>query len=551
MKLAACLLLPAFLLSAQQPSSAQCFVSGRILNAANGEPVRRARLILRRTDNLTGDSNSPAAYTTVTDDHGRFAMKDIEPGQYRFSASHAGFSDLLYGARRLSRNGITLSLDAGQQLTGMVVRMTPHAVITGRILDADGDPIQDAQVIADRYRYVTGKRQLVPLGYASTDDQGEYRLFGLAPGRYYIEANLRNPMMLMQATHHASKPVEESYVPTYYPGATDIGNATVIELAPGSQIRGMDFTLSKARTVSVRGHVNTPSDVNRQPGMIVLAPRGRPALGRDIHRVQVVDRQGTFEIAGISPGSYTLTASMNDGKTSYSARQQVDVGGSGIEDVALSLSQGSELAGELRFEGQTPPSLTGIGVGLVEFERYDGPLGARPYSEVKEDGTFTLPNIAGEIYRAFVQGLPAGYYLKSVRIGDEELKETGIDATREVSGTLLLTVSSNAGQIEGVVTDAKQKPVPGATVVLVPEPKKRERYDAFTQLTTDQYGRYALKTVEPGEYKLFAWEDMESEEYLDPEFLKPVEARGSAITIHEGSHESADLQLISAKAPAK
>jgi protocatechuate 3,4-dioxygenase beta subunit len=551
MKLAACLLIAAFLLCGQQPPSAQCFVSGRILNAANGEPVRRARLILRLTDNSTGEPASPAAYTTLTDDHGRFAMKDIEPGNYRLSVSHAGFSDLLYAARRPYRDGIALFLDAGQQLTGMVFRMTPHAVITGRILDAEGDPIQDARVTADRYRYITGKRQLVPVGYATTDDQGEYRLFGLAPGRYYVEANPRNSPTLRQVAHHASKPVEESYVQTYYPGATDIGNATVIELAPGTQVRGMDFALSKALTVSVRGHVNTPQGVNRQTATIMLTPRARSVLGPDLHRVHVVDRQGTFEIAGLSPGSYILTASMNDGKTSYLARQQVDVGGNSIEDLALSLSLGSELAGELRFEGQAPPSLTGIGVGLVESERYEGPLGARPYCEVKEDGTFTLPNIASEIYRPSAHGLPAGYYLKSVRIGDDELKEKGIDATREISGTLLLTVSSNSGQIEGAVTDAKQKPVPGATVVLVPEPRKRERYEAFQQVTTDQQGRYALKTVEPGEYKLFAWEDIESEEYMDPEFLKPVEARGSAISIHEGSRESADLQLIPAKPPAK
>src|ERR1039457_5042154 len=231
MKLAACFLFAALFLQAQQPPGGRCFIAGRVVNAANGEPVRRARLILRRADNPSGGSGSPGAYATLTDGHGTFAMKGIEPGKYEFSAQRVRFAETSYGARRPGRAGITLSLDAGQQLTGVLFRLTPHAVIAGRILDQDGDPVEGVQVRTERYRYTMGKRQLVPSGYASTDDLGEYRLFGLAPGRYYLEATYRSFGTLMRASRPASKAVEESFVPTYYPGTIDIGNATAIELA--------------------------------------------------------------------------------------------------------------------------------------------------------------------------------------------------------------------------------------------------------------------------------------------------------------------------------
>ena len=135
-------------------------------------------------------------------------------------------------------------------------------------------------------------------------------------------------------------------------------------------------------------------------------------------------------------------------------------------------------------------------------------------------------------------------------MGDDEVKDTGIDTTRSAGGPLIITVSARAGQIEGVVLDDKQQPTAGASVVLVPEPKLRDRAEAFKDVTTDQYGRFVLKNLEPGAYKLFAWEDVEPGEYMDPEFLKPVEEHGYAVRIHEGSRESAELKLIPVEQPA-
>ena len=140
--------------------------------------------------------------------------------------------------------------------------------------------------------------------------------------------------------------------------------------------------------------------------------------------------------------------------------------------------------------------------------------------------------------------------MKSLRIGHDEFRESGIDATRAAAGPLTITVSARAGQIEGVVLDAKRQPTAGAFVVLIPAIKLRDRLDAYREVASDQYGRYLLKTIEPGEYTLFAWEDLEPGEYMDAEFLKAVDRRGLAISIREGSRESAELKLIPAAAPA-
>jgi protocatechuate 3,4-dioxygenase beta subunit len=550
MKLAALLLFATLSLPGQQPAGDTGFVSGRVVNAANNEPVNRARLILRRTDDPAGGSGSPTAYTTLTDDHGRFAMKGIEPGKYEFSAQRSGFANTSYGARRPGRDGITVTLEAAQQLNRLLFRMTPHAVISGRILDQDGDPVHGVSVRVVRYRYMMGRRQLVPLSSAGTDDLGEYRIFGIAPGRYYLEATYRNFGMMMPGTRVAAKPVEESYIPTYFPGTADVSSATTIELAPGAQIRGVDFTLFKGRTVRVRGHVNVPAGINRQMVMIMLSPKGR-FVWDFMRRARGLDPEGAFEITDVRPGSYNLSVTMRDGKVAYGASQQVEVTSTNVENLVLNLSAGTEMTGQVRFEGQPPPSMTEIRVGLGSPDPEMPQFGPRPNAEVKEDGSFSLSSVGTEIYEPSVSGLPEGYYLKSVRIGDDELKAVGVDTTRGVPGPLLLTISDKAGQMEGVVQNAKEQPVPGATVVLVPERKKREKSREFRNVTTDQHGRYVIKTIEPGEYKLFAWEDIEPGEYMDPEVLKPVEERGHPVSIHEGSHETADLKLIPAKPPAK
>jgi Carboxypeptidase regulatory-like domain len=555
MKLLIGMLGPALLLMGQsQPAGShagqQCFIEGRVVSAANGEPVGRVMLTLRHVGKAGGGAGEPANYTTLSDAQGRFAMQDIEPGKYQFSAERTGFASVEYGARRPGRSGTTLSLDTGQRLSGVVFRLTPQAVVAGRIVDEDGDPVERVSVRLMPYIYRTGgKKQLTAAEWAETDDLGEYRLFGLSPGNYLLEATYQSYLVSLRPTERAAGKVpEEGYVPTYYPGTTDIRNAIALELAPGTQLRGMDFTLSKARTVRVRGRVGG-RDLGEQMIMITLVPRDLSLADWDMmRRTRVEDPQGRFELTGVRPGSYVIVAMAYGGAGNYSARRHLDVGITNLDNVDLMLSAGVKLTGELRTEGRPPAGLTEIQVSLRSRDQNE-PIPFAPSVHVKEDGSFTLSNVGAGVYRAAISGLPDGYYVKSVRMGDDEVKDSGIDTTHEAGGTLVITVSDKAGQIDGVVLNAKQQPTPGAFVVLIPEPKLRDRPEEYRDVTTDQYGRFVLKNIEPGEYKLFAWEDLEEGEYMDPEFLKPVEQRGYPIQIREGSRESVELKLIAAAPP--
>src|SRR5437016_2056717 len=269
-----------------------------------------------------------SGYSAVADASGHYALQDIDPGQYRLSATRNGFVPLQYGARGPSQGGAPLTLNPGQHMSDTSFRLVPHGVITGRVLDEDGEPVQYLQVSTMRYRFVNGKRQLAPAGGGTgTNDLGEYRIFGLAPGKYYLTVTDRRQNMMAQERKSGDTP-DEGYVPTYYPGTNDPTGAVAIELGPGAVLNVADLTLRKTRTVRIRGHVvNTMAEGLPQRIMLRLMPRNTAFMGFFSMLTSQVTRNqgGTFELRGVAPGTYTLMAQWSDNEKSYSVRQPVDV----------------------------------------------------------------------------------------------------------------------------------------------------------------------------------------------------------------------------------
>ncbi len=525
MRLLLCLLL-LLPCRAQTPDSA---VEGQVFNLASGEPLRKVRVLLRPSG-----SSERRLYGALSDASGRFAIAGIQPGRYVLTAERAGFVVAHYGRRRQSRRGSVLALAAGERLQDVVFRLTPHGVVTGRVLDEEGDTVAGAKVEALRTSSLQGRRALVPVSGSTSNDIGEYRIPGLAPGRYYLSVTYQLPAAFNRGG------LEDRYAPTYYPGTADAAASAPLDIAEGQQLRGIDVTLTRVRTVRVAGRLSTPAGAVSRNTMVFLMPREGGAGGFRA-RNSTMAQEGRFEIRGVVPGSYVIAAHRYENGSRYTASRPIEVSEAGAEDIELVMTPGFEVKGRVRVEGEGQPELGGATVTLQpEGElMLAGPVGSR----VGEGGSFRLTNVAPDRYRVLMAGLPERYYMKAARLGDVDMLENGADVNSG-AGPLEILLSATGGEVQGVSLDARGQPAPGATVVLAPEIEHRPRRDLFRTAVADQYGRFTLQGIAPGDYKLFAWEEVENDAWLDPEFLRPVESAARSITVRENGRETVQVRLL-------
>ncbi len=532
-------------LPAQQPVEADSengSIAGVVMDATSGEPLGKARILLRKPE-----SRSQPQVTKSGPD-GKFLLADIEPGRYRLSVQRNRYAPREYGQRTPNRPGTTLTLQPGQDLGGVVFSLVRAGVIVGRIVDEDNEPMANVQIEAMAHRYFQGKRQLIPVGRASTDDLGEYRVFGLEAGRYWLRANYRPGSRgwgVVNVGAQAGGSQNQEYIPTYYPGAYESDQAIPIGVAPGSEILGIDIKMRLARTVRVSGTVfNLLTGRPVRQAMLMLMPRGGGRFTFSNRKQTFMrDAEGKFEIRGVTPGEYSLVARLFDPSERLGGRRSISVGDRDLGDIRLVVRPSISLPGEIRVEGDAevdvsewqvflrPREVTMMGVAL---------------GRVKQEGDFLVENMFQDVYDVTVSGAPENFYLKAARLGDENVLEDGLDLTaaETAPGALELLLSPNAGRVEGVVLNDEDQPFSGSQVVLVPQGRRRKMQHLFKTATSDQNGAFSLAGIAPGQYNIFAWEDVEQGAWQDDEFLRDYEKESEDLEIEENDALAFELDLI-------
>jgi Carboxypeptidase regulatory-like domain len=519
------LFLGAFSVFAQQQSPlprTSSKVSGRVLNAIGEKPLKASILLSPR------DARRGTAYWAETDSNGNFVIDDLEPGVYVPMLTRSGFTGDL--------RPVPLPVHAGQDVTGVIFHMTPAGVITGHLFEEDGDPMRGATVELMADAYVEGKKQLTPVSETQTNSRGDFRLFGLRPGTFYVRAhsNATFQTQIPAGFVTRTKP-DAGQALTYYPSALDPARATPIVLAAGAHLKGIDIQMRRARLYVVRGK---DSFDKIQPLLAQLVP----LVGDQnyAHRSPLIKTSGTFDFHDVLPGSYVIVAIRLDGENRFFARERVEVVDADVDGINLSFAPGAEIRGVVRIDG-TLPAGSGISVVLIS----DGPS---PYGTPGAfgllDGGFTVKDVAPGIYHIKIQP-SEGSYLKSMRVGDEQINDTRLDLTKGAPSTLVLTLGTDVGQIEGKVLTANGDPAMRAQVTCVPIGKHAARTDFSRFAVTDESGLFRMPSVPPGEYKLFAWADAPMGAPEDPDFRKQFEKQGVPLKMPPNSHERVELTAIS------
>jgi 5-hydroxyisourate hydrolase-like protein (transthyretin family) len=517
-------------------------IEGRVMNAVTGEPVGKAAVALVYVSSAPGQDDWLRNYSTASDAKGTFTIADIARGKYRLQAKRNGFLGLEYGAHGSQTTGTQLDLEAPDQLKDIELRLIPYGVLTGRIVDADGDPEPYAQVQILKSHYVNGKKTLAMVNGAVTNDLGEYRAVDLPAGRYYVYAQeLDGPPTLDRS--------KEQYVPVYYPGATDSAGAALIDVVAGAQVSIGDLMLIKAPVVTVKGKVVVElTGAQGMPRVVFDRNAGHDTrmMGRIQQIPATVNAAGEFVARGLTSGTYFVGASVvKGGQWHESPLLTLTVGQTNIEGLVFTIGGNVSITGRIRIDGDAKLDWKNVRVK----ERIGGPeyAGQGWDNGVGEDGTFKMDNLLPDRYGIVVAGLPDGYYTKGIYMGDSEITYTGTEV-RNGSVPIDIVVSPKAGSIAGVVQNADAgKPAQGATVVMIPQEKERAPIpECYQQSTTDQYGRFAFKSVAPGKYKVYAWEDVEPTAWMDSEFMKLLLGKGETVTVEESGRAEVEVTVIPA-----
>jgi hypothetical protein len=320
----------------------------------------------------------------------------------------------------------------------------------------------------------------------------------------------------------------------------------LLQVAAGAQVRNIDVILARTRTVSVTGRVRCEVEGQKVTMSLMLVPRvmlGITNMGMG-SRGAAVKPDGIFEFPRVPPGGYMLTVSATVDDKRYWARVPVQVGSTNVEGVVVAIHAGATVTGKLRVEGREreQEKVAGLNVGLRSWQSGGIIFGPIPTIKTAEDGSFQLEDVGMDHYSFYVHGLPDGYYLKSVRSGGVDVMALGLEVAGG-SAPLDVLISPNAGGLEGTVMDSRaQKPAASATVVLVP--RVVERSDLYYRMTSDADGRFRAKNVVPGDYRVYAWEDVPVYAWMDPDFMRGMDSKGQSVTVPEGSPQSVQLTLI-------
>jgi hypothetical protein len=623
--LAVILVVLSIAVSAQQPRDAtvasaargSASIRGVVVSAdAQAAPIRRA-IVTISGEAMPGQS-------AVTDDGGRFVFGGLAAGTFTVSAAKAAYLPGSHGARRPGQAGSPIALGEGQRVD-VRIPLARGGVLGGVVRDPRGNPRPGVQVGALDLR-VAGAIETIysSATYTTTDDRGAYRIFGLAPGEYAIVATPRTNSLgsigrrsaadmdalllrLRQSTRAGSTAAQGSpaasirvpaspayaHVPTYYPGAAQIRDATRVTIAAGDERMGLDFVVAPLRTVTIEGVVQGPAaNLSAvQLTLIIRGPQVPQELGTTPSLVRRPDATGRFRYASVMPGFYRIIARGTLGPADPAATTSggrgagtaiaggavgrasagaddalygvadVEVSESDVSGVVLTLEPGSVLSGRVAFDGAPPAvDLTKIllrvapptGRGFVDTDGttfIGNRFGALPPTPVRPDGTFAVPGIAPGAYGLFVilpTEMSPAWWLRSAVVGGRDLLDAGfeVDAGTDLSGAVL-TFSTRRAAISGTVITPSGAPASEYFVIVMPANRAHWRPHArrvkTTRPSTD--GAFAIRDLPGGDYLIAALTDVTPADLNDARFLERVAASGAPLALADGESKRQDLRI--------
>jgi len=513
-------------------------IRGRIVAADSGRPIRRA--VVRLSSAAVRESR-----TTSTDQNGEFGFSQLPAAAYNVSASKNGYVQMGYKQTRPNAPPRPVTLGEREVAEHIDIALPPGGVITGRIVDEFGDPVSDVFVSAQRQQFSNNIRRPTSVGSpSSSNDIGEFRIYGLSPGDYYIAATPRAQ----------GSPIEVStdrvgYGLTYYPATADVSAAQRVHVASGDTVANIVVALTPTRTARISGTVLDGDGRPARGGNVMVASRsGGPGLPTANGFVR---QDGSFTVTGIAPGDYTLRAFINTPQSGGIQRMaafstaNVTVNGTDIADLILQpqapITVSGRLTGEASTLAQIKPATARLALvpagGPVMMP---GPMAPPP--PLRDDLTFEITAYPGT-FALRPMSLP-GVLIRSVRLnGRDVTREFEIGAGAPITD-LEVEVTASSARVAITVANARGEAAPDQDIVVFAQDESEwgTLMPGHSSVgRTNENGQYQSSPLLPGAYYVVASDALEPGDANDPEILATLRTRAQRITLGDG--ETAAVQI--------
>jgi protocatechuate 3,4-dioxygenase beta subunit len=574
-------------------------IEGRVANAMTNEPVRKATVTLISAPQ-PGQQGQPgqnraqagqlampqfgggagARLAVTTDAEGKFVFDNVSPGQYRLSAEKSGFvresgtgggggmGGMMgagpiaggMGGRAMAALGIgaTYKVSEGGSTSGVLLKLLPQGVASGKVLDEDGEPFGQVAVMLSEWNYASGTARFQTVGGAQTDELGNFRIANLPPGRYYLSAeksggisNGRARGFARQAARSAPIVAGEetfSYARTYYPGVEELEQAQRIDIQAGQEMSGISLALRKRRVFLVSGELSglNPEgrymvQLSKSDGVSQSLPEMLMGGGMgSMARVQ----DGRFTAANVLPGNYTIRVNeVGNRRPRLIARGEVAVSNADVLNAAVAAVSPASIQGRVMIEGQNtlPQDIQAV---RLEYRPLDGGMGfGMQPMQINADGSFALTDISPERYGLSLAAERLNMFVKSITFNGVDIRQSGLDLRNGGAGQVSILLSPKVASVNGRVQLADGAE-PG-TILAYQEPYNPKAYGAkILRASVQTDGSFTLSNLAPGAYKLFAVEEANSKLMNDPEWQAAQASEAVTVELGESATKSVSLRQI-------
>ena len=519
-------------------------VTGHVLRADNNEPIPRAIVSLNPMGGR-GVTVTTGPLTTRTDATGAYTFTTVTPGNYNLVAQHSGYVNEAF---QRAINGIapeTITVAAGETVSKIDVRLLAAAVISGTVTDEDNQPLEGAQVAAIRMRYQKGGQQLEsPAQQVTTDDLGNFRLYGLAEGNYYVRVDSRNVPNGEAGLRSA-----------YYPGTPTIESAQKLKATAGADTSGVRFSVGTQSTYTITGNVIDNTDLPGPKRYNVSLMQN--AAGANFASGGQTNADGTFTLRGVASGEYMLMArSMQVGSPVQTAGPNGSVQitprqytGTTLVRVAdsdtranVQINATAEVDGKIVIENSTGQSTAGIRVTLQSQSPLGGFAGANGQAGTDQSGAFKIQNVQMGSYVFSIAGR-TDMYLKQIVCNGRDYTYSPLTIDSGITiGDCALTLASDTAIMKGQVYDS-DRPVPNLVIVAIPQSIALRRIARYTVTgTTDVNGAFQISGMVPGDYLVFAVPKDDEQSYFQIDFADHNQRDAERVSVKSG-----DTKIVTLK----